>query len=292
MLRRVLTLAGLLAVGLPLLGQVQPEKKPAVVMEKDLVYGKGGDQDLQLDLARPKEGDGPFPCIVCVHGGGWRAGNRQQLGKLIETFAQQGYVAVTISYRLAPAHKFPAQIEDCKAAVRWLRANAKKLKINPDRMGAIGFSAGGHLVSLLGAADDKAGLEGKGGHPEQSSRVQAVVNFFGPTDFITKTWNQNVEEVYLIPFLGDNFEKGREKYRQASPLHYVSKDDPPFLFLHGDKDELVQIHHSQVMNKKLQEVGVKSRLVVMEGEGHGWAGAKLQQSLDETLKFFAEHLKK
>src|SRR5262249_22409445 len=160
---------------------------------------------LQLDLAMPKDGDGPFPAVVCIHGGGWRGGSRQDLTRsipplggrsLIEYLAGRGYVAATVSYRLAPKDKFPAQIEDCKAAVRWLRANAKKYKINPERFGAVGFSAGGHLVSLLGTSDKDDALEGNGGNPEQSSRVQAVVNFFGPTDFTTKDWTDQVEETF------------------------------------------------------------------------------------------------
>src|SRR5712691_3000594 len=119
-----------------------------------------------------KDGTAPFPALVCIHGGGWRIGNRQQLDQSIETFAGRGYVAVTVSYRLAPQAKFPAQIEDCKATVRWLRANAKDLKINPERIGALGFSAGAHLACLLGTTDERDGLEGDGGNPKQSSRVQ------------------------------------------------------------------------------------------------------------------------
>src|SRR5262249_51489713 len=153
------------------------ENKRPVQVEKDLVYGKGGDTDLQLDLAMPKDGAGPFPALVCIHPGSWRQGNRQQLGQTIEVLAGHGYAAVTVSYRLVPTAIFPAQIEDCKAAVRWLRANAKKYKVDPDRIGAIGFSAGGHLACLLGTTDRNDGLEGNGGNPEQSSRVQAVVSF-------------------------------------------------------------------------------------------------------------------
>jgi acetyl esterase/lipase len=210
---------------------------------------------------------------------------------LIAYLANRGFVAATVSYRLAPKYKFPAQIEDCKAAVRWLRANAKTYKINPDRIGAVGFSAGGHLVSLLGAAGKNAGLEGSGGHPEQSSQVQAVVNFFGPTDFITKTWSKDIEEKYFIPFLGATYENDREIYKKASPLYYASKDNPPFLFIHGDKDTLVGIHHAKVMDAKLRDVGASSRLLVMQGQGHGWLGEPLFKSLDETAKFFEDKLK-
>jgi acetyl esterase/lipase len=268
------------------------EKKPEIRVDRDLVYGKGGETDLKLDLAMPKEGKGPFPAIVCVHGGGWKAGNRQQLEKTIEGMAARGYVAVTVSYRFSPGARFPAQIEDCKAAVRWLRANAAKYQVNPERIGAVGFSAGGHLVCLLGTTDKNDGLEGQGGNPEQSSRVQAVVSFFGPTDFTTKTWNEAVEKEFLIPLFGTTFEENPAIYKKASSITYVTKDDPPFLFFHGTEDRLVGIRHSQLLADKLQEVGVKAKVVVMEGAGHGWQGEKLRQSIDQMFAFFNEQLKK
>jgi acetyl esterase/lipase len=282
---------GGLFVSLAVLQAPAQPPKQEITVKNDLVYGKGGTEDLMLNLAAP-EGNGPFPAVLCIHGGGWKAGHRNDLNMLINMLAQRGFVAVTVSYRFAPKHKFPAQIEDCKAAVRWLRANAKTYKVNPDRIGAVGYSAGGHLVSLLGAGDDKSGLEGSGGNAQQSSRVQAVVNFFGPTDFITKTWNQKVEEDFLIGFLGGTYDEAREKYKVASPLHYVTKDDPPFLFFHGDKDTLVDIHHSKVMDTKLRDVNVPSKLVTMKGLGHGWFGKELVQTLDQTMTFFEEKLKK
>jgi len=268
------------------------QEKHKIAVEKDLVYGKGGDEELKLDLARPADGKGPFPCIVCIHGGGWRAGKRQDVAKQIEQLAERGFVAVTVSYRLSPKHKFPAQIEDCKAAVRWLRANAKKYDLNPDRIGAVGYSAGGHLACLLGAANGKDGLEGKGGNADQSSQVQAVVSFFGPTDFVTKTWSKKLEDDILAPFLGCAYDDDSGPYKKCSPIAYITKDAPPFLFFHGDKDKLVQIEHSQKMAKKLQEAGVYAKLVTMEGEAHGWRGEKLTRTLEQTMKFFEEKLKK
>jgi len=183
MFRRIFTLSIAITLTATLTVHAQNAK---IKTEKNIVYGKGGDVDLELDLAMPAEGKGPFPAVVCVHGGGWKAGNRQSLGQLTEILAKHNFVAVTVTYRFAPKHKFPAQIEDCKASVRWLRAKAEKYNINPDKIGAVGFSAGGHLVSLMGAADEKAGFEGNGGNPKQSSKVHAVVSFFGPTDFVER----------------------------------------------------------------------------------------------------------
>ncbi len=262
-----------------------------IQVERGLVYGKGGGMDLQLDLAIPK-GEGPFPAVVCIHGGGWRAGNRQELAKVIEALAQQGFVAATVSYRLAPQHRFPAQIEDCKAAVRWLRANAKKYKVDPDRIGALGLSAGGHLACLLGTASEKAGLEGNGGNAGVSSRVQAVVSFFGPTDLTDRTWSKEIETTLIVPFLGGKLEEKRDLYKLCSPLSHATKDAPPFLFFHGDRDPLVGIHHSQKLVKKLKDLGVSARLVTMQGEGHGWVGVKLLTTVAQTLEFLKEKLKK
>ncbi|MGF1581617.1 MAG: alpha/beta hydrolase fold domain-containing protein [Gemmataceae bacterium] len=259
----------------------------------DVVYGKGGKQKLMLDLAVPNgpKAKGPFPTIVCIHGGGWRTGSRKQLSELTKVLGKKGFVAATISYRLTPKAKFPAQVHDCKAAVRWLRANAKKYRIDPNKIGAVGFSAGAHLVCLLGAADKTAGLEGNGGHPKQSSRVQAVVSFFGPTDFMVKRWTKQSENFFLIPFFGAPYKKAKALYAKGSPQKYVSKDDPPFLFFHGDKDTLVGLHNSVDMAKLLRAKQVSAEVVVMKGEGHGWGGKKLQQSLEKTVKFFKEKLR-
>ncbi len=279
-----------LVIGLAVTVAAQ-EPRPQIQVERDLVYGKGGDVELKLDLAMPKDGAGPFPAVVCVHGGAWKAGNRQQLEKTIETLAGRGYVSVTVSYRLVQTAPFPAQIEDCKAAVRWLRANAKKYRVNPDRIGALGFSAGGHLVCLLGTTDKGDGLEGNGGNPEQSSRVQAVVSFFGPTDFTVKNWSDDVEKEILAPLLGGSFKDKPEQYRKASPIVYVTRDDPPFLFFHGTEDKVVAIRHSRLLAEKLQSVGVSAKLVEMAGEGHGWKGDKLLDSLKQMQQFLDERLK-
>jgi acetyl esterase/lipase len=268
------------------------ETKREVRVERGLVFGKGGATDLKLDLARPRDGDGPFPVVVCIHGGGWVGGDRGQMSQTIEVLARQGYMAVSPDYRLAPRDHFPAPIEDCKAAVRWLRANAKKYKINPERIGVVGFSAGGHLACLLGVTDKTDGLEGKGGNAEQSSRVQAVVSFFGPTDLASGEWGRVAEVQNLIPLLGATRAQKPDVYRKASPITYANKKAAPFLFFHGTEDKVVHPDQSRRLARKLRDAGVSAKVVEVEGEGHGWKGDKLIRNLDETLIFLDEHLKR
>src|SRR4051812_24172981 len=153
-----------------------------ILREPDIVFIQAGGTSLRLAMARPAQGPGPFPAVVCLHGGGWVGGSRKQMAQTLEVLARRGYVAVAPDYRLAPAHPWPAGAEDCKAAVRWLRGNAGKYRIDPERVGVVGLSAGGHLACLLGVTEASDGLEGTGGHPDKSSRVQAVVSFAAPTD--------------------------------------------------------------------------------------------------------------
>lgn len=268
------------------------QEKSKVEIEKGVVYARIGDREMQLDLARPTESDGPFPAVVCLHGGGWRAGDRNNMAQTIQVLAGRGYVAITPSYRFAPKDAFPAQVEDCKAAVRWLRANAKTYKLNPERIGVVGLSAGGHLACMLGLTKPEDGLEGKGGNGQESSKVQAVVSFFGPTDFTRKTWTKNIEDGVLKPFLGGTLEEKGNAYKKASPATYVHKEAPPVLLFHGTKDAIVDVEQSRLLAEKLKAAGANARLVELEGEGHAWGGEKLVQSVAEMVKFFDEHLKK
>jgi acetyl esterase/lipase len=270
-----------------------------VIVEQNVTYGKGGDIDLQLDLARPKEGTGPFPAIVCIHGGGWAGGNRQGYRGLIEHAARKGYVAVTISYRLTQAdpqtrvakHPFPAQIHDCKCAVRWLRSVADKYHIDKDRIGVTGGSAGGHLSLLVGLTDEKAGLEGEGGHADYSSRVQAVVNVYGPTDL-----SQAYEDVpqvrgLLEALCGGTPDTAAENYKSASPLTYVSKDDPPVLTLHGDSDKVVLVSQAKLLDEAMKKGEGRHELLILKDQGHGFAGEAAKQANDALWAFFDRELK-
>lgn len=277
---------------------------PPVKVETDVVYGKVGDTELKLDVAMPGSGEGPFPAIVCVHGGGWKGGSYKDMTQTIRALASEGFVAVSVQYRLTPPRgtapsglkaRWPAQIEDCKCAVRWLRAHAGKYRVAKDRIGAVGYSAGGHLVLLLGLTTRDDGLEGNGDlTPEaakESSRVQCVVDFFGPTDLTTGDWEKAVEPLLLDLLDGPLGEK-RKAYEQASPITYVRKDpkNPPILIFHGTNDNIVRYNQSTKLVAALQAVGADVTLVTMEGDGHGWAGEKLTSSIRQTVDFFKKHL--
>jgi acetyl esterase/lipase len=199
---------------------------------------------------------------------------------------------VSPDYRLATANaRFPAQVEDCKACVRWLRANAAKYKIDPDHIGAVGFAAGGHLACMLGVTDKEDGLDGIGGNPEASSRVQAVVSFFGPTDLTAKDWGVSVSSLNLVPLLGGTLEEKPEAYRKASPLTYAGKNAAPLLLFHGAKDKMVPVDQSRRLVEKVTSAGGAAELVVVEGEGHGFGREKLLHCLKEMAIFFNLRLK-
>jgi acetyl esterase/lipase len=287
----LLTLSAVAGVALLLLVAGQ-QGHPEITVERDLIYGRGGATDLKLDLAMPKVGNGPFPAVVFLHGEGWRAGHRRQMSHFIEGMARLGYVGITVEYRLVPAARFPAQVEDCKAAVRWLRANARKYRVQPERIGVVGFSAGGHLAAMLGVTDKDDGFEGLGGNPGQSSRVQAVVSFFGPTDFSTRDWPRDLEQEVIVPFLGGTIADHPDAYKWASPVNHVKRDAPPFLFFHGINDRLVPVDQSRRLAEKLKMLGVSAQLVALAGEGHGFTDASNQRCMRQMLDFFGERLKK
>jgi len=274
--------------------------KPKITLTEGITYGKGGDTELKLDMAQPF-GEGPFPAIVFIHGGGWAHGDRSNYRGQIQEAAQRGYVAMSISYRLMKfddAQKetakaepiFPTQINDAKASIRWLRANAKKYHVDPDRIGVTGGSAGGHLSLLVGLTDAESKLEGEGGNADQSSRVQAVVNVFGPTEMASGHDGSSVAYLYRL-FMGGTPTEVPETYKVGSPLTYVSKDDPPVLTLHGDKDLLVPVSQATKLDEKMKEVGASHTLMIFEGAGHGFGGNDATKAAEATWTFFDEHLK-
>jgi acetyl esterase/lipase len=252
---------------------------------RGVTYVKRDSGELLADVYIPG-GDGPFPAVLAVHGGAWRMGAKWQMAGYAQELAATGFTVVSINYRLAPDYKFPAQIEDCKSAVRWMRKNASRYKIDPARIGAVGYSAGGHLVALLGATDPACGLEGPDAD-STSTRLQCVVAGGAPCDFRLIP----PDSEGLAYWLGGSRAEKPAVYELASPLAFVSHDDPPILFFHGDVDRLVPLLGPQAMVKKLGEVGVPAQLYTIAGAGHIPAFAD-PKAHDETVKFFEEHLKK
>lgn len=272
--------------------------------EKDVTYitrkADGGEAGvgLQMNIVVPqgmKEGE-KRACVLCVHGGGWSGGKRQDLDDLTRQLAAQGFVAATVSYRFAPNDRFPAQIFDCAEAVRFLRVNAAKYGIDPDRIGAVGFSAGGHLAMLLGVGDPGNGLGIEGRMPTDATaergptgKVNAVVAFFGPTELGSKDfpqWTTNILDGLVGPG------EGREaRVKAASPVTYVNKGDAPMLLVQGTADNLVPSSQAVVMIDAMGKAGVQGRAEIIAGAGHGWGGAELERSLRVTVEFFKEHLK-
>jgi len=287
----------MLSLVVVVLSSVLMPARADIVEATDLTYGKGGDRELKLDLARP-DAEGPFPAIVFVHGGGWRGGHRAHYRRQVVEAARRGYVAVTVTYRLTEAdadgrarHPFPIQVNDVKCAVRWLRANAAKYHVDPERIGATGGSAGGHLSLMLGLTDASAKLEGDGGHPRQSSRVQAVVNYFGPTDMLELHRTTVGGKEIVASFLGGTPDEVRPRYVASSPISYVSKDDPPVLTIHGTADRLVPTDQARLLDKKMKAAGVPHTLLLIEGQGHGFGGEAGAKAAKAAFEFFDEHLK-
>ena len=269
-------------------GPVIPE---GVTFEAGVEYANPDGQHLKLDLATPKEGGGPFPAVICIHGGGFRAGKRESYDGLCLRLAQRGYVAMTVSYRLAPKYPFPAAVHDVKAAVRWARANAGRCKIDPGRIGVTGGSAGGHLAQFLGVTAGVKQFEGDGGNPEQSSRVACVVNVYGPSDF-TKSYGKSVDAAEVLPlFLGGNLEQARRRHIEASPLYWVTPDAAPTLCIHGTDDKYVAHEQAVWLVDKLKASAVEAELLTLEGAGHGFKGKDAERADQALFEFFDRHLK-
>jgi len=257
---------------------------------RDLQYVAGGHERNRLDLYLPEKVEGRLPLVVWIHGGAWQAGSKDNCPAVFLT--AKGYALASINYRLSQHAVFPAQIEDCKAAIRWLRANAAKYHLDPDHIGAWGSSAGGHLVAMLGTTANVKELEGKSGNLDQSSRVQCVVDWFGPTDMTTMGRQANKPDTPVARLIGGPLQENQMKARKASPLTYVSKDSAPFLIMHGDQDNTVPLNQSEVLAEALKKAGVEVMLVVVKGNGHGGPGFNCPQNRKLIEDFFAKHLGK
>jgi len=268
------------------------DTKYEVEVRKNVEYGTGGGEKLLLDLALPKGVTKPVPALIFLHGGGWAAGAKDKfaLSRYLEPFAATGYVVASVEYRFAPKHIFPAQIEDAKCAVRYLRAHATELALDPKRIGAMGDSAGGHLSLLLGTMDPAHGCEGTGGWADQPSKVQAVVDYYGPTNLLEEFPN-SVPHI-LQNFLGGTRGEKADLYKQASPLTYVNAGDAPTLIFHGTVDALVPYDQAVQMATALTKAKVDGRVELLVGRGHGWGGDDATHTSAQALEFFNKALKK
>lgn len=268
-----------------------PKEMPlGVIEQKNLEYGKVGERALLLDLYAPEKISKPVPGLIFIHGGGWTGGSRDVYKPYTVHYSQNGYVAVTISYRFSGEAPFPAAVEDAKCAVRWLRANAASYRVDPDHIAVIGGSAGGHLSLMVGYSSDVPELEGNGGNPNVSSRAQAVVDFYGPydltTDFARKA---GVVKKFLE---NKTYDEAPRLYLRCSPLNYLTKDDPPTLIFHGTIDDVVPIEQSDRLAARLKALGIPVVYDRLEGWPHAMDAAEIvhqhcQKFMDQ---FFAKYL--
>ncbi len=262
--------------------------------ERGVTYCSAGGVSLPADIYFAQSGEGPRPLIIYVHGGGWTSGSRAG-GSGFEgqfLFVQSGFTVVSIDYRLAPQWKMPAMIEDVKCAVRSFRAHAAEYGIDPDHIGVIGHSAGAHLAALAGTADESAGFD-VGEYAGYSSRVQAVVDLAGPTDLTddsTPYASEVGREIFGVTALSD------PRLAAASPMTWVSSDDPPFLILHGENDLTVPLAQSQHLAEALTAAGVEARLMVIQNGDHNLifpvGSPERDQMIRAILEFFQAHLMK
>lgn len=270
----------------------------AAAAHPDLRYGPHPERNT-LDLWVPKA-DGPVPLVLWVHGGGWSAGAKSAKNPAARLLTR-GYAVAATNYRLSQHAVYPAQLEDCKAAVRFLRANAAKYGLDPDRFGAWGSSAGGHLVALLGTTGDVNDLEGAvGDHPGVSSRVRAVCDFYGPTDVTRMNAQAKVKgpidhDAPTAPearLIGGPVQANKAKAARANPAAYATADDAPFLVVHGDADPLVPLGQSELLRDALAKAKVPCELVVIPGGGHGGAGFDTPDLRGKIDHFFDAHLRR
>ena len=261
-----------------------------VVVKRAIQYGKVGDVELLLDLYSPRDLDGPVPGLVFIHGGGWKGGNRKDYQYYGIRFAEKGYVVASISYRLRDVAKYPAAVEDAKCAVRWMRHHAQENNVLPDKIAVAGGSAGGHLSMMVGYSSDEPELDGDGGNDGVSSRVQAVVNLYGPTDLTTPYGRSHQ---LVTNFIGASYDDAADVYKQASPLFHVTADDPPTLTFHGTLDSLVPVSQADRLVEKLKELKIEAPYERLEGWPHAMDAAQLVNDycFDAMLKFFDKHLK-
>ncbi len=272
------------------------------IVEPDVIYGVAGGIELKMDIYYPKQYGTKVPVVIYVHGGAFIGGDKRDitLETMTTTLLARGYMVASLHYRLVPQGGiFPFQVEDVKTAMRFLRSNAEKYRININKIGAIGGSSGGYLVNMMGLCDTGDGFDISGGYLNQSSRVQAVVDLYGISDIALQYNTGRIEGPNgpVSKFIG-NPDKFTEIAVKASPINYVTPDDPPFLIIHGDKDTDVILRQSELLYTKLVAANVPATLVVVKNGAHGFRPAgqdPISPSMPEIVKmiadFFDKHLK-
>lgn len=283
-LRRALLLLALCVAAPPARAEVP------VDLFEDLDYAGSGDPQQRLDLGVPAGHTNRLPVLVFIHGGAWQGGSRQQGRGWLAPFVKSGrYAGASVEYRFSQHATWPAQIQDCKAAIRWLRGHADTYGLDPDRIGVWGDSAGGHLVAMLGTAGDVPSLEGTiGAFTGLSSRVSCVVDYYGPSDFmamvqVTNAYRHGERDAPVARLLGGLVSERLDAARSASPVTWASADDPPFLIAHGTKDNIVPISQSETLVKALTDakVAVPPRFIRMIDAGHGFGSAELNRRITQ-----------
>lgn len=263
-------------------GQMVPkilEVPEGIQLDRDIVFVTINGQELKLDIAYPKDSKKTLPAVVYIHGGGFEGGEKPTDQAV--SFARNGFVGMAIEYRLSSVAKFPAAVHDCKTAIRWTRANAKKYGIDPDKIGVIGESAGGYLVAMMGTSGGDGYLEGDGPYGEYESSVQAVVDLFGPIDFAVM---KDAPTGPVAKFLGKTAQEDLELAKKANPITYVDARDAPTLMIHGENDDLVPIEQSELLDDALAKAGVKTRLVSVKNAGHGFSASPQGAAVSPSAK--------
>ncbi|HDL19613.1 MAG TPA: alpha/beta hydrolase [Bacteroidetes bacterium] len=253
------------AIGLVKLMDVKPEIPADIRACKDIVYKEIGERKLRLDIYQQKKLQKAAPVLIFIHGGGWKKGDKADYLVYLLDFAGRGYVTATISYRFSQEAKFPAAVEDVKCAVRWLRTHAAEYHIDTNKMAVIGGSAGGHLAMMIGYSADVKEFDKDCEVDSVSSRVQAVVNLYGPTDLTTEF---AIKQKSLLEFIGQPYDSAAEIYRRASPLTYITSDDPPTLIFHGTIDDTVPVGQSDILKAALDKAGVANEYHRLKGWPH------------------------
>jgi acetyl esterase/lipase len=261
-----------------------------IAAERDIAYGTADGQRLLLDLYRPAAPPAaPRPAVVFVHGGGWAAGHKRDFGEAAQALARQGYVAVSIGYRLAGRGRnpWPAQLDDAQRAVRWLRANAGTYHVDPRRIGAVGHSAGGHLAACLAVRETRDNTDPA--LAAHSSRVTCAIDMSGPVD-LTVSDNPQAHGI-IANLLGAPNDARPDLARDASPLFFVDAATAPVLIVHGRRDELVDVRHAERFAAALRTAGVATQSLIFDDEGHNIANpANGDRMIREALTFLRTHL--